>query len=102
VAELRTVVTEPVPAEELEKARAYAKGRFVLGLESPHATIMFGLRRELLEGQAVEPAEVLAGLDAVTADDLQRVAADILAGGFRLALIGPFDEPERFEPLLAA
>ena len=46
----------------------------MLELESPHGTIMFGLRRELLEGRAVEPQEVLAGLDAVTADDVQRVA----------------------------
>ena len=102
VAELRRIVAEPVPAEELEKARAYSKGRFVLGLESPHATIMFGLRRELLEGRAVEPDEILAGLDAVTGEDVQRVAADILADDLRLALIGPFDEPGRFEPLLAA
>jgi predicted Zn-dependent peptidase len=101
VAELRRVVSDAVPADELEKARAFAKGRFVLGLESPHATIMFGLRRELLEGRAVEPEEVLAGLDAVTADDVQRVATDILGGELRLALIGPFDEPERFEKLLA-
>jgi predicted Zn-dependent peptidase len=102
VAELRRAVAEPVPADELEKARAFAKGRFVLGLESPHATIMFGLRRELLEGQAVEPDEVLAGLDAVTVEDVQRVADDILGKDLRLALIGPFDEPEHFEPLLAA
>ena len=102
VAELRRAVAEPVPADELEKARAFAKGRFVLGLESPHATIMFGLRRELLEGQAVEPEEVLAGLDAVTVEDVQRVAEDILGKDLRLALIGPFDEPEHFEPLLAA
>jgi predicted Zn-dependent peptidase len=102
VAELRRAAAESVPAEELEKARAFAKGRFVLGLESPHATIMFGLRRELLEGQAVEPEEILAGLDAVTADDVQRVATDILGKHLRLALIGPFDEPERFEQLLAA
>ena len=54
-AELRRIVAEPVPAEELEKARSYAKGRFVLGLESPHATIMFGLRRELLEGVQSSP-----------------------------------------------
>ena len=101
-AELRRIVAEPVPADELEKARAYAKGRFVLGLESPHATIMFGLRRELLEGRAVEPEEVLAGLDAVTVEDLQRVAGELLGGDLRLALIGPFDEPERFEKLLAA
>jgi predicted Zn-dependent peptidase len=91
-----------VPAEELEKARAFAKGRFVLGLESPHATIMFGLRRELLEGRAVEPEEILAGLDAVTGEDVTRVAEDILGQDLRLALIGPFDDPTRFEPLLAA
>jgi predicted Zn-dependent peptidase len=102
VDELRRIATEPVPSEELEKARAFAKGRFVLGLESPHATIMFGLRREILEGRAVEPSEVLEGLDAVTADDLARVGGDILGGDLRLALIGPFDEPERFEQLLAA
>ena len=102
VTELRRAVSEPVPAEELEKARAFAKGRFVLGLESPHATIMFGLRRELLEGRAVEPEEVLAGLDAVTGEDVTRVAEDILGHELRLALIGPFDDPTRFEPLLAA
>jgi predicted Zn-dependent peptidase len=102
VAELRRISRESVPAEELEKARSFAKGRFVLGLESPHATIMFGLRREILEGRAVEPTEVLEGLDAVTAEDVERVAADVLAGELQLALIGPFDEPGRFEPLLAA
>ena len=102
VAELRRVVAESVPADELEKARSFAKGRFVLGLESPHATIMFGLRREVLEGRAVEPDEVLAGLDTVTVDDLRRVAGDVLGGALRLAVIGPFDEPERFERLLAA
>ena len=91
-----------MPADELEKARSFAKGRFVLGLESPHATIMFGLRREVLEGRAVEPDEVLAGLDAVTVEDLERVAAEILGGSLRLAVIGPFDDPARFERLLAA
>jgi predicted Zn-dependent peptidase len=99
--ELRKIADEPVPADELEKARSFSKGRFVLSLESPHGTILFGLRREVLEGQAEEPEAVLAGLDAVTAEDVQRVAQDILGKRLHLALIGPFDEPERFEPLLA-
>ncbi len=99
--ELRKIAEEPVPAEELEKARNSTKGRFVLQLESPHGTIMFGLRREVLEGEAAEPEDVLAALDAVTGDDVQRVAQDVLGGkGFNLAVIGPFDDAERFENAL--
>jgi len=100
--EFRKLADEVVPAEELEKARALAKGRFVLQTESPNGLILFGLRREVLEGAAIEPEVLLAGLDAVTAEDVQRVAQDVIGGsGLRLALIGPFDEPEKFEQLLA-
>jgi predicted Zn-dependent peptidase len=100
--ELKKIVAEPVPAEELEKSKNVAKGRFVLSTESPHGMITFGLRREVLEGQAEEPADVLAGIDAVTVEDVQRVAEDVIGkNGLKLALIGPFDDPERFERILA-
>jgi predicted Zn-dependent peptidase len=99
--ELRKIAAEPVPAEELEKARNFTKGRFVLQLESPQGLIMFGLRKEVLERRAPDPEEVLAGVDAVTAEDVQRVAQDVIAGErLRLALIGPFDDAARFEALL--
>jgi predicted Zn-dependent peptidase len=102
VGELKRIADEAVPSDELEKARNVAKGRFVLQLESPHAMIMFGLRREVLEEGATEPEEVLSGLDAVTAEDVQRVAQDVIGShGLNLALIGPFDDAERFEKLLA-
>jgi predicted Zn-dependent peptidase len=102
--ELKKITDEAVPSDELEKARNVAKGRFVLQTESPHGLIMFGLRREVLEGQAAEPEEILAGLAAVTAEDVQRVAQDVIGGhGLNLALIGPFeqDQQERFENLLS-
>ena len=100
--EFRRMAEERVPADELEKARALAKGRFVLQTESPNGLILFGLRREVLEGQAVEPEELLAGLDAVTADDIQRVAQDVIgSSGLSLAVIGPFDDPGAFEAALA-
>src|SRR4051794_11315268 len=98
-AELRRIAEETVPSDELEKARAFAKGRFVLGIESPHGTIMYGLRREVLLGQVEEPETMLAGLDAVTAEDIQRVAQDVVRN-LKLAVIGPFDDVERFERLL--
>jgi predicted Zn-dependent peptidase len=103
VGELRKIASDPVPAEELEKARGYAKGRFVLRLESPQAMIQFGLRREVLEGRIEEPDDILRGLDAVTAEDVQEVARDLLEGKrLYLAVVGPFDDPARFEQLLAA
>jgi predicted Zn-dependent peptidase len=102
VGELKRIADDPVPSEELEKARSFAKGRFVLQLESPQGLIMFGLRREVLEGAATEPSEVVEGLDAVAAEDVQRVAQDLLGGdGVHLAVIGPFEDPGRFERLLA-
>ena len=99
--EFRKLVDEPVPEEELEKARALAKGRFILQTESPNGLILFGLRREVLEGAAVEPEELLAGLDAVTAEDVQRVAQDVIgSNAMRLAVIGPFDDEEKFRAAL--
>jgi predicted Zn-dependent peptidase len=99
--EFKRIGDEPVPADELEKARALAKGRFVLQTESPNGLLLYGLRREVLEGRAVEPSELLAGLDAVTVEDVYRVGQDVIAGqGLRLAMIGPFDDASKFEQLL--
>ena len=99
--ELTRIAEEPVPADELEKARSYAKGRFILQTESPQGMIGFGLRREVLEGQVAEPQEVLDGYDAVTVEEVQRVAGDVLGSdALTLAVIGPFEDAERFEKLL--
>jgi len=100
--ELKKMAAERVPEDELRKAKNFAKGRFVLQIESPHGLLMFGLRREVLEGAAPEPEEVLAGLEAVTAEDVQRVAQELVRDeALRLAVIGPFEDAERFEKLLS-
>jgi len=100
-AELRKIAAEPLPADELEKARSFAKGRFVLQLESPQGLMMFGLRKEVLERRLPDPDEVIRGVDAVTAEDVARVAEELIeTDRFRLAVIGPFDDASRFEPLL--
>jgi predicted Zn-dependent peptidase len=102
VGEFARIAREPVDADELEKARNFAKGRLVLSLEDPKGTILFGLRNEVLEGTIREPDEVLAGFDAVTLDEIQRVAQDVIREErLNLAVIGPFHEPDRFERLLS-
>jgi predicted Zn-dependent peptidase len=101
-AELRKIAQDVVPQDELEKAKSFAKGRFVLQLETSQGLIMFGLRREVLEGRTPDPTEILAEIEKVTAEDVQRVAQELIdKRGLNLAVIGPFDDPARFEQLLA-
>lgn len=99
--EFKRLADEPVLPEELDTARNFTKGRSVLQLETPQAMINFGLRREVLEGHVAEPSDILAGLDAVTGEDVQRVAQDTIGRrGLQMSVIGPFDDPSRFERLL--
>ena len=101
-AELRKIAEEEVPQDELDKAKSFSKGRFVLQLETSQGLVMFGLRREVLESRTPDPEEILAELGKVTAEDVQRVAQDLIAKqGLNLAVIGPFDDVARFEKLLA-
>jgi predicted Zn-dependent peptidase len=99
--ELHKIAQEPVPEEELRKAKSFAKGRFVLQLETSQGLIMFGLRREVLEGRTPDPEEILEGIEQVTGEEVQRVAQDVIGSrGLNLAVIGPFDDPARFEAQL--
>jgi predicted Zn-dependent peptidase len=102
VREFGRIAAEPVSEDEIRKAKNFSKGRLVLSLEDPRGTIMFGLRSEVLEGKIREPDEVLAGIEAVTREDVQRVAQDIIRDDrLNLAVIGPFDDADRFERLLS-
>ncbi len=103
VEQFERMAAERVPDDEFAKAKAMTKGRFVLRIENPQGLIMYGLNREVLEGKVPEPEELLRALDAVTAEDVQRVARDLIAEDrFRLAVIGPFDDEERFARLLTS
>ena len=57
----------------------------------------------MLEGEIEDPDDLLAQLDRVTVEDVQRVAKDLFEDTrLYLAVVGPFDDPTRFEKLLAA
>ncbi len=102
VEQFNRIAEETVPSDELEKSRSMVKGRFVLRTEGPQGLIMYGLNREVLEGRALEPDELLQKIDAVTAADVQRVARDLISNDkLHLAVIGPFEDEERFLKLIA-
>ena len=101
VEQFARMADEEVGSEELEKSRSMIKGRFVLRTEGPQGLLMYGLNREVLEGETLEPEELLKKIDAVTAEDVQRVAKDLIAQDkLHLAVIGPFEDEEHFARVL--
>ncbi len=100
--EFRRLASEPVPEDELRRTKNYLKGRLVLQLEDPKGLLLFGLRREALEGRLTDPDEILAAIEAVSAADVQRLARQVVVDeGVNLALVGPFDDEQRFLSALA-
>ncbi|MBC7644885.1 MAG: insulinase family protein [Thermoleophilia bacterium] len=101
--EMWKFLAEPPAEAEFRKAKNYLKGRFVLGIEDPRGLIMYGVRKEAVEGGFTEPAEALAKIEAVTMDNVMRVARQILNPDLlNLAIVGPFEDQARFEKLLVA
>ncbi len=98
--ELKRLV-EGIPEEELTKARELAKGRMLLRLEDTRSVSGWLGGQEILTSRILTPEDVVARLDAVTTDDLVRVAQGLLnREHINLALVGPHRSERVFTPLL--
>jgi predicted Zn-dependent peptidase len=73
---------------ELERARALAKAGMMMSLESCWGQASYLATRLLREDRLVEPAEIVARLDAVTLDEVRAAGANMLAGPRALACVG--------------
>jgi predicted Zn-dependent peptidase len=94
-------LAEGIPAEELTKARELAKGRMLLRLEDTRSVSGWLGGQEILTGRILSPEDVVERLDAVTPDDLIRVARYLLnREHLNLALVGPHRSERVFMPLL--
>jgi predicted Zn-dependent peptidase len=74
LAEMRRVVNESVPEEELKLAKDQAVSSILLGLESSSARVSALARQEIIHGRRISTEETIEKIEAATPDDLQRVA----------------------------
>ena len=99
--EYRRIKEEKVSAEEIKRAKNYLKGQIVIALESSSAVANFFAGQESDTGKILTLEEKFAKIDAVTAEDIIRVAQNIFVDDkLNLALIGPFKDKRKFEKVL--
>lgn len=102
LAELDKTRQEPVSGEELDKAKEFTKGRLLLQMEDSFSVASWVGRQEILEDRVLSVDEVLAAVDAVTAEDVQRMARKLFREEkLNLAVVGPYENAEeQFRSLL--
>jgi predicted Zn-dependent peptidase len=99
--QLERLRQEPVPEDEIHKAKQFAKGRLALGLEDPFAMASWYARQVLLDPQVLEPDSVAEAFEAVQPADIQRLAQALFHNeGLNLALVGPVRSARRFRQAL--
>lgn len=99
--QLERVVQEPVGASELDRALAYTRGRLQLRMEETGSVAAWLGTGESLLPRILTVDEVIERLEAVTVEDLLRVAREYVRPDLaRLAVLGPFRSRLRFERML--
>ncbi|HEY90649.1 MAG TPA: insulinase family protein [Dehalococcoidia bacterium] len=92
---------EPVPDSELIKARELSKGRLLLRMEDSRSVAGWTGGQEVLTGKIRTVDEVVAILDAITAEEISQLAQELLTADLlRLAVVGPTVGDEDLEGLL--
>jgi len=101
IEEYKSITEEDVPAGELKKAKDYLKGKMTLRLEDTEEYAYLIAQQELLQNEVKTLEEIFAEIDKVTAAQVRRVAVDLFKEDkFRLALIGPCENPKELEDAL--
>ncbi|WP_067505066.1 pitrilysin family protein [Actinoplanes sp. TFC3] len=91
-AELAAVAADGITEAELARGKGMVKGAYVLGLEDTGSRMSRLAKSELLYGGLMGVDELLARVDAVTLQETNALAADLLTRPMSLAVVGPFDE----------
>ncbi|MGZ5401392.1 MAG: M16 family metallopeptidase [Nocardioides sp.] len=88
-AELALVAAEGITDAELERGKGQLRGGLVLGLEDSGARMSRLGKADLVYDELLPLDEVIARIDAVTADDVRAVAATLFTQPEILAIAGP-------------
>ena len=90
VEELKAIKREPIAESELRRAKDHLKGSLMLSLENTASRMSHLARQEIYFDRHFGLDETLAGVEAVTTEDILRVAGDLFSNGSLAAtVVGP-------------
>ncbi|HEX5465679.1 MAG TPA: pitrilysin family protein [Candidatus Limnocylindrales bacterium] len=99
--ELAKLRDERVPAAELDRARAYVRGRLELRLEEGRHLVSWLGGQEALHEQVLTAAEAIERLESVDAEQIRTLAASLVQdAGLAAALVGPPGAAKGLEQVL--
>ena len=102
VAELRDLRDNLISEEELRRAQDHLKGSLVLSLESSASRMSHMARQQMYFGRQFTLEDTLRGVEAVTREDVRRVARDLLPpGSLSATVLGPVNGIELGDDQLA-
>jgi len=92
LAEFRKLKEELIPPEELERGKNHLKGSVMLGLESTASRMTNLARQQLYFHRFATMDEILAAIEAVTAESIQQVACEFFRPEtIALTVLGPLN-----------
>jgi predicted Zn-dependent peptidase len=102
IAEMNALCDHELTEEELGRAKEFTKGRLRLELESTNGVAFWLAYQQLLIGSIKTIEEEVALVDAITADEVRRVANEVLRAPIQMALVGPFAKDAAFRSAVGA
>lgn len=93
--ELVRLVREPVPADELQRAKEHLKGRMILGLESTSSRMTRLGKGVITETEILSLDELAKRIEAVTSEQVLELAAEVYRPA-ALSVVGIGADESRF------
>lgn len=99
--QLQDLKDNAIDENELQRAKDYMKGKTSIALEDSSSLAQWYARKESLENTLETPEDRFAKIDAVTVEDVQRVANELFDfNKLTLAVIGPYEDDSELKKLI--
>jgi predicted Zn-dependent peptidase len=98
--QLELVAADGITEAELVRGKSQLRAATVLGLEDTGSRMSRIAKSELVHPELPSISELLTRIEAVSLDDVRVVAKELWDAPPTLAILGPFDDPDRFAAAL--